>query len=156
MLDKGAQISDDLNYRYALWRIWDRNIKPVLFIGLNPSKADAERDDPTITRCIGFARQWEYGGLLMANVFAYRSSDPGLLDQIKDPQGPDNERYMKCLANQAGLVVAAWGNRGHKAFDAAELKKCCSWMRCLRVNKSGAPAHPLYVPNKTSLKLFPL
>jgi len=156
MLDKGAEISDDLNYRYALWRIWDRNIKPALFIGLNPSTADEEKDDPTITRCMGFARQWGYGGLLMANVFAFRSSDPGLLDQIKDPEGPDNGKYIKCLADQAGLVVAAWGNRGHQAVDIAGLKRCCTVMKCLGVNKSGAPAHPLYVPYKTSLRFYPL
>jgi hypothetical protein len=75
-LGMGAEFSDCGTYRYALWRTWNALQPGVLFVGLNPSTADATTDDPTIRRCIGFAKRWGYGGITMANVFAYRATDP--------------------------------------------------------------------------------
>lgn len=156
MICKGAEFSEDQVYRYALWRIWDRNTRPALFIGLNPSAADEEKDDPTIRRCMGFAKKWKCGGLLMANIYAYRSTDPKLLNEIKDPIGPYNIKYIKNLASQTGLIIAAWGNLGSNILDVTRSLRKYSYVKCLRVNKSGAPAHPLYIPYKINLKPFPI
>ena len=82
------------NYRYLLWREWDSDRKIVSFIMLNPSRADAEINDPTITRCINFAKSWGYGRLEVVNLFAYRTSHPSLLKQTAEPIGRDNDRYI--------------------------------------------------------------
>lgn len=72
----GANLSECRRYRFSLWRIWDEALPYALFIGLNPSTADETANDPTITRCINFAKDWGYGGIYMANLFAYRATDP--------------------------------------------------------------------------------
>jgi len=74
-----ASISRDGRYRYALRRVWDPRNPSVLFIGLNPSTADHQQDDPTIRRCIRFARDWGFGELIAANLFAFRTKSPRLL-----------------------------------------------------------------------------
>ena len=72
----GAVFSDDMVYRYRLWRTWDPDLPTCLFIMLNPSTADHEQNDPTIRRCLDFAKQWGYGQLLVGNLFALRATDP--------------------------------------------------------------------------------
>src|SRR5688500_16243773 len=104
----GAKIEGD--YRYLLWRIWDASRPIVNVVGVNPSTADADRNDPTITRCIEFARRWECGGLLMTNLFAYRSSKTRALRDAVDPIGPKNDRFIRDASARAAFVVAAWGN----------------------------------------------
>lgn len=89
-MKKGAIISDCQQYRYALWRIWDETKPFVMFIMLNPSKADAETDDNTVRRCIGFAKSWGYGGIYICNLFAYRSTDPKVLLKVDNPFGDQN------------------------------------------------------------------
>src|SRR5207237_5457574 len=71
----GASFSRDRRYRYRLWRRWDAARPVVAFVMVNPSTADAGRDDPTIRRCIGFARSWGYGRLEVVDLFAYRGTD---------------------------------------------------------------------------------
>ncbi len=84
----GAVIKGD--YRYLLWREWNSSSKTVSFIMLNPSRADAEINDPTITRCINFAQAWNYDRLEVVNLFAYRTSSPSKLKQVVEPIGKDN------------------------------------------------------------------
>lgn len=71
---KDAILSEDRKYRYILSRTWDETKPTVLFIGLNPSTADEKTDDPTIRKCINYAKCWGYGKILMANLFAFRST----------------------------------------------------------------------------------
>ena len=82
---EAGDASDDRRYRYELSRIWDAALPPVLFVGMNPSTADEEQDDPTIRRCIRFARDWGYGGLLMGNLYALRATDPQELTRAVEP-----------------------------------------------------------------------
>jgi len=49
---KNATFSSCRTYRYSLSRIWDKKKKYALFIGLNPSTANKDADDPTIRRCV--------------------------------------------------------------------------------------------------------
>jgi hypothetical protein len=88
--ESGAEFSECQQYRYTLWRTWDSQADRVMFIGLNPSTADETEDDPTIRRCIRFAKDWGYGGILMMNAYAYRSTAPRGLKQVTDPIGPRN------------------------------------------------------------------
>ena len=104
-----ALFSKDKVYRYSLSRVWDESLPYVLFIGFNPSTADGDKNDETITRCIEFAKEWGYGGLRMANLFAYVSSKPDELKKVSDPIGIDNDRHIKELSEGVGITVVAWG-----------------------------------------------
>jgi len=146
-VSKGADFSPDKIYRYSLWRIWDANKPFVLFIGLNPSTADENEDDPTIRRCINFARSWGYGGLYMANLFALRATDPEEMKSHERPVGEDNDKVLMELAKKAGLIVCAWGTHGtHLSQEnhVYELLKTYNLM-CLGTTNNGHPRHPLYV-----------
>src|SRR5947209_16246810 len=99
-------------YRYSLWRQWSTDCPPVAFIMLNPSTADDRKDDPTIRRCIGFARAWGFGALEVVNLFAYRATDWSKLLEVDDPVGPENDDYIVQAVERCPCVVAAWGTKG--------------------------------------------
>jgi hypothetical protein len=141
-----AKFSDCRQYRYALWRIWDESKPYAMFIGLNPSTADETEDDPTIKRCINFAKEWGYGGLCMANLFAYRATDPSNMFAAQNPIGPQNDFWLENLTKEAGIIVAAWGNDGSHLGRSKAVLALIPNLHCLKVNKSGEPAHPLYQP----------
>lgn len=145
-----AALSRCARYRYALWREWEHGAGTVLFIGLNPSTADHRRDDPTIRRCIGFARAWGFQRLAVANLFAYRTPHPAILRQAAAPLGPRNDRWLSKLAGEAQLVIAAWGAGGcFRARDADVLERLGP-MHCLGLTRDGRPRHPLYVRAATA------
>ena len=141
-----ARLSRCRRYRFALWRTWDDSKPWVLFIGLNPSTADETSDDPTLVRCMNFARDWGYGGVCVANLFAFRATDPLAMKAATDPVGRQNNRWLRNLARQAGLIVAAWGNDGGFRGRSQKVRDMLPAMHCLKVNGSGEPAHPLYQP----------
>ena len=115
-------------------------------MGLNPSTADETQDDPTIRRCQGFARDWGYGGLVMANLFAFRATDPAVMKQAADPVGPDNDEHLLQLASTCPLVVAAWGTHGQHLGRDHQVRELTPNLHCLRLTKEGYPGHPLYLP----------
>ena len=154
-MEKGAIISDCEKYRYSLWRIWDKE-KPIFtFIGLNPSTADHIQDDRTITRCINFAKSWGGGGIYMANLFAYRATDPQEMMSQEDPIGPDNDAYLNQLATESQKLIACWGNDGafneRSTFVKHLLKDKLYY---LKLNKSGEPGHPLYIHSSAQITPF--
>lgn len=117
-----------------------------MFVGLNPSTADAAQDDATIRRCIEFARTWGYGALVMTNLFAWRATDPGDMLAAADPVGPDNDAALLAAARAADVVVAAWGVHGaHMGRDVA-VRAMLPRLHYLRLTKDGRPGHPLYLP----------
>lgn len=143
-LDAGATFSPCGAYRYRLWRTWDEIAPTVGFTMLNPSTADAAKDDATIKRCLGFARSWGYGGLVVVNLFALRSTDPAALYTHADPVGPDNDGHIDQVRASVPMMIAAWGahgalrGRGAKVLDTLD-------MRHLGLTKDGHPRHPLYL-----------
>jgi len=146
LIDKGATLTVDRLYRYLLWRIWDDTKRPALFIGLNPSTADENIDDPTIRRCMGFAMDWGNGGLIMANIFAYRATNPKELRCIVDPIGRDNDDYLLSAHKEAGITILAWGNGGAYLNRGCIVTKMLAGACHLRMTKQGQPQHPLYLP----------
>ena len=144
-IKRTAHLSVCRRYRYALWRRWGAGPN-VMFVGLNPSTAEEEIDDPTIRRCITFARTWGYGGLCMTNLFAYRSTQPAEMLAQVDPVGPYNDNYLVQLASEARLVVAAWGTHGQHRGRHNAVRKMLSGLHYLRLTKDGHPSHPLYLP----------
>jgi len=93
-----AKFSTCRKYRYALWRIWDDSKPYAMIVGLNPSTADETKNDPTISRCINFSKDWGYGGLCMANLFAFRATKPSVLMSSNDPVGSANDDWLKKLS----------------------------------------------------------
>lgn len=147
-------------YRYTLWRDFttvfqfdgDYNMKDgfVQFIGLNPSTADETQDDPTIRRCIGFAKSWGFSGMCMTNLFAFRATDPIIMKAEKMPDGIDNQHWLIEVAEQASLIVVAWGRHGlHNDQGELVYNLLCDngfcKIRCLGTNADGTPKHPLYL-----------
>ncbi len=145
-LKTDAILSKCRNYRYALWRTWDDSKPYAMFIGLNPSTADETEDDPTIKRCINYSREWGYGGLCMVNLFAFRATAPRDMKASNNPIGSDNDDWIKKLSKKAGVIVAAWGNDGSFMGRSKNVVDMIPDLMCLKINKTGEPAHPLYQP----------
>jgi hypothetical protein len=155
VLGRGAVV--DGLYRYSLWRrLSCAATTRVLFVMLNPSTADASRDDPTLRRCASFARGWGYGWLDVCNLFAYRATDPRELRGAVDPVGPLNDATIAELASRADRVIAAWGVPGARSGRAAVVMNILRSSRvwCLGTTRDGAPRHPLYVRGDTVDTLY--
>jgi hypothetical protein len=131
-------------YRYVLWRKWSDRPK-VMFVGLNPSTANATSDDPTIRRVKRFAQDWGYGGVYMLNLFAIVSPYPRILKTHPDPLGANNEWLIE-YARKSEAICFAWGNFKEASARAKEVASMFPNGICLGVNKNGTPKHPLYVP----------
>lgn len=153
-LHMSAEISDCGQYRYSLSRRLSTGGRVVAFVGLNPSKADEYIDDPTIRKCVGFARRWGMDLLVMVNVCAWRSRHPKEMQQAPDPIGPKNESKLREIAASAEIVVAAWGQNQipPDAQRAADWILSLPHVRCLGKNDNGTPKHPLFVPYSTPLQ----
>lgn len=117
-----------------------------MFVGLNPSTADETQDDPTIRRCIAYAKAWGFDALCMTNLFAYRATQPEDMLAQEDPIGVDNDAHLVALAATAGVVVAAWGTHGVHLGRDASVRAALSNLHFLKLTHSGQPGHPLYLP----------
>jgi hypothetical protein len=135
-------------YRFRLSRVWDPELPRVNFLMLNPSTADAFVLDPTVRRCVAFAKAWGAGTLEVTNSFALRSTDPAGLKTVADPVGPGNDEAILAAAKAADIVVVAWGVHAKERglFVRHLLREHQIKVMTLRLTKQGAPAHPLYVP----------
>lgn len=147
-VESAAVISDDQQYRYSLTRRWGAG-PDATFIMLNPSTADASQDDPTIRRCIGFAKREGCASLTVVNLFAYRATDPRALLDVDDPRGPDNVLHIERAVAGSSIAIAAWGsflwqNRKRLRPPAFVLDLAVDLL-CLGTTKDGEPRHPLYV-----------
>lgn len=160
MIEVGCKFSDDTlgpdgrgRYRYTLVRHIKviPNDRLVMFVGLNPSTADEFKNDPTVERCQRRAMGWQFGRMAMMNIFAIRSTDPKpmLKLELSEIIGPQNNEWLIHVANQAELIIAAWGthgkhrSRGRMVYD---LLSSIKPIHCLRRTKHGYPEHPLYLP----------
>lgn len=173
----GAILSECAAYRYALWRVWNEARPRAVFVMLNPSTADASVDDPTIRKCMGFARRWQCGGIHVVNLFAYRATKPVELQPTKqDVVGADNGRYqwdalfhctmamLEAGRPGRGPCVIAWGaasthrkvlrnaiaTRSHLFRQLAE--RIPVPVQCLGTANDGSPRHPLMLPYATELQ----
>jgi hypothetical protein len=149
-----AVISECGGYRYSLSRRWGSG--PALrVVMLNPSTADATVDDPTIRRCIGFARREGFAALTVLNLYAYRATDPKALLTCPDPVGPDNNAWLAAHLQGSASVLAAWGAnaRPERVQRVLSLVRGVDW-RCLGTTKQGHPRHPLYVRGDQPLVPF--
>jgi hypothetical protein len=150
LIMRTAVISPCGLYRYRLTRQWIEFGHTLAFVMLNPSTADANIDDPTIRRCIGFARREGYGGIEVANLYAFRATSPTDLWKSTDPCGPENEHHLMDVARKSfwfgSPIVCAWGSHGgHNNRLIHLMQKQGAELVCLGRTKDGKPRHPLYV-----------
>lgn len=146
-------------YRYSLTRTWDPTKPYVMWVLMNPSTATETEDDRTIAKCCRFAEAWGlYGGIMVANTFAYRCTDQKRLLEAVDPIGPDNDAHIIEMAKNAGIVVFAYGkphrtlrSRG-PALAKLLINKAGVEPHVLGLAKDGTPKHPLYL--KLNLRPF--
>lgn len=156
----GAEFSECRKFRYSLWRIWDERKKGIAFVGLNPSTADEVKNDPTVSRCINFAKRWGYGRMWMLNIFAYRSTDPKNLYGDLCPIGQYNNLKIVEVCKEVEKVVLCCGvhgkytNRFKEVCDLMFDYKIHNKLYCFGLTKKGYPRHPLYLPNNIELEKY--
>lgn len=145
---KSAYISDCKKYRYTLERIWGEG-PVVAFCMLNPSTADASKNDPTVERCERRAKSMGYGGMYVINLFALRSTDPNALYSHNEPIGEENDMHIRMVIKDSDAIICGWGkhgtlnNRGLQVLNL--IKEVGKTPLALKINKDGTPAHPLYI-----------
>lgn len=144
-IESSATFSDCERYRFTLTRVWDRNLPRVCFVMLNPSTADAEKLDPTVTRCVNYAKEWGYGSLIVVNCSAFRATDPKEMLEHKCSLETlvSNTRAISDSILDSDLCVGAWGNDAPMEF-LKWMVDTFPFFRSLAINKSGHPVHPLY------------
>lgn len=143
---KDAEISADQVYRFMLLRVWDESLPRCVFVCLNPSTADSCEDDPTVRRCVQYAKDWGCGSLVIVNYSPFRATEP------KDMWAHDlpidvwvqNMAVTHRELDEAAIAILAWGE-GPSDKDLAEYLERHPKLCCLTVNKSGQPGHPLYL-----------
>jgi len=153
-----AVFDESREYRYLLTRIWDPSRKPMVFVMLNPSTADAFVEDPTIRRCLSFAKREQAGGVVVVNLFGLRSTDPRALRHHPDPVGPLNDVFIRQATAGASMVVAAWGAAGVEHGRGARVTETLLArgveLQCLGTTSTGQPRHPLYLPGTAVLEPY--
>lgn len=134
------------DYRYALKRTWDESLPNLMYIGLNPSIADATIDDPTVKKCIAYAKHLGFGRISIGNLFAYICTEPAGMKEAKDPIGPENNEWLKRLANDSKLIIAMWGNHGKFMDRDKKVIELGLELYCLKTTQKQQPHHILYLP----------
>lgn len=149
-LTAAAEFSDCERYRYVLRRcfagsVLDAPANPVVFCMLNPSTATAMENDPTVRRCIGFAKAWGHSDLLVVNLFAMRSTDPDELTRAVDPVGPENDAALASIPATVPVVLACGSHKMVTKRLARAAEILARPLLCLGVTAAGLPKHPLYL-----------
>lgn len=145
-------------YRYTLSRQWDETKPGIAWVMLNPSVADADRDDPTVRRILEFSTRWGFGTMNVVNLFAYRATAPCELTSTKiDPVGPRNDAAIAHVVSLSAVVMLAWGTNPFALSSGRILSvwdilaKFPTPKGCLGTTQNGSPRHPLYVAKDTKV-----
>ena len=157
-LERDAVISDCERYRYLLRRTWDHNLPRALYVMLNPSTADSEKDDATIRSCIRLCKALGYGSFEVINLYGFRATDPKELERADDPVGPRNDLVAEAAIHRCDMPICAWGAHPMAAKRARAMWELIRAGRpaafCLGTTKAGAPKHPLYIKTGTALEAY--
>lgn len=165
-VERAAVFSSCRMYRYSLTRVWDADLPPFAFVGLNPSTADEFTDDRTVRRCMDFAARWGFGQLVMLNAYGLRSTDPRELKKVEDPVGPRNDQWLASEASRVEKlrprewtmpnIVVSWGAHCSPQRERQALLALGVAVACLGQTKDGRPLHPLYLKKTTERRYFQL
>lgn len=148
-MTRTAIISDCTFYRYRLERQFGDG-PTLMFVMVNPSTADAERDDQTIKKCMGFAERAGYGRIVVGNKFAWRATDVKELWRADDPVGRENDDHLRAMMADAERVVAGWGQLAklpdrlrHRWKDVVRLADAAGKpLHAIGINVDKHPKHP--------------
>lgn len=158
---RDAYISDDGRMRYWLSRDWAQGPNypvPLVFILLNPSDADAYKDDPTVRKCVKFAKRLGHSQLFIVNLFPFRATDPRALKAAGYPNDKTNDDTIGALCHGA-KVICGWGAHGRDHPRGAAvlnyLREAGNTPFALRLLADGTPGHPLYLPDNSELVAVP-
>lgn len=138
-------------YRYRLERLLGQAGPTGAFIMVNPSTADATRDDHTITKVQGFASRLGWSRVLVGNIFAYRATNIGDLATAPDATGPDNAAHLARIMDEASIVICGWGRlsklppelRGEWRGIVSLARRREMPLHCFGTTRDGHPLHPL-------------
>jgi hypothetical protein len=154
--EAAAAFSPCGRYRWWLQRQWEPRRPRLIFIGLNPSRADHRRDDPTLRRLVGLARGWGFGGLEVLNLFAWISPSPAALCRQVDPVGTDADRWLlrRLALHPQAPVWLGWGAQADRSGRSSEVLALLQGreLRAIGRTRSGQPRHPLYAPASARLE----
>jgi hypothetical protein len=156
-IEYGAIFDANGSYRYSLWRSWSAYPPRIVFVLLNPSSADERRNDPTIRRCMGFARAWNFGSMEVVNLFASKATDYRELFKVSAPVGEDNDRFLLQAIERCSTVVLGWGTKGTLLGRDRQVIQMLAHRKdvyCLGITKEGQPRHPLYIKGDTNMMPF--
>lgn len=131
------------NYRYALWRNWDKTRVAAMFILLNPHVDGKGKNSPIVDKCIKYAKRWGYGGVIICNLYAYITDDLRELANVDNPHGLDNYQYISQMVKYSGIVVAGWGGLYPTINKLQEIRNLVGPLHYLQLDKMGIPKHPL-------------
>jgi hypothetical protein len=151
-LIRQAHFSDDGRHRFWLLRSWEEKPHMILFIGLNPSTADAADDDNTIRSCIRITKSNGFGGFVMCNLYTFITAYPTtLIQNLSDANRPESDETLDRMIRNTHLAVCTWGNWHFVADRVAVVTKKIIQPFCLGVNGGGSPKHPLYLSSETQI-----
>lgn len=156
-MDTGAIFSEDNKYRYVLWRIWSVQKPLLMYIGLNPSTANANKNDKTISNLITITSKNGYGGFYMLNLFGLISTQPEALTVDLKAAIGKNDYYLREYGNRVNKIVYCWGNfkeANERALQVVAILSQYTDRACLGKNKNGTPKHPCRLPHKTQIVNF--
>lgn len=150
VLKRSAILSGDKKFRYLLRREWGTAPNmPVLWVMLNPSTADADVDDATVRKCMGFTDRWGYKQMEVVNLYAYRATNPRDLSKVGYPVGPENAAHIRAAAERCAFAIIAWGQNALKDQAKATVdmlrEVLPGRLYALGYTETGAPRHPLYL-----------
>lgn len=162
IFERGATLSDDRRHRFSLTRRWDTEGPEFVFVGLNPSTADEENDDPTIRRLVDFARQRDCASLAVVNLYSRITPHPAYLQRLRsDDRGdsPTNDAAIQAATHGSGtrFVVLGWGAHGHNFEERVEhvlVQLAHLDLLCFGTTSTRQPKHPLYLARSTPLTLY--
>ena len=156
-IETDAELSADERYRYRLRRAWRKQPGFLLWVMLNPSTANALKDDATIRKCVGFAKRWGYGAIEVVNLYALRATRPDELVLSDDPIGPENDEWIRQFAAKATGICAGWGSQKLPLFkqrvrDVLAMIPC--EVACIGKTRDGFPRHPSRPSYATPLEIY--
>lgn len=156
-----AIISPCGKFRYRLERDVQMDGLTFAYFGINPSTADAMRDDATVRKWIGFTKANGGRRFIVGNVSAFRATDVRELAAalISPAQHRQNLDHIQRIITDADILVPCWGNRSkaprhmHNDFDTvlAMLLTSGKPVRHFGLTASNDPKHPLMLGYDTRL-----
>ena len=152
-----AFFSECREYRYLLVRKWDTKRDSMGIVMLNPSTADEDHDDRTIKVCVRFAKKFGFGGIIVANLFAYVAKNFDVLRAVPNPVGSQNHAYISTMSEQVDVVLCGWGNDGSYCGQATKVASFLAErtnLYCLGITNKAAPRHPSRVNSNAEMLAY--